>query len=60
MLKLYMYVFTNTGTIDKGLVNITENNYINNTPLEDFGDYLLSPVPVKDPLNMWFKGLEKE
>jgi hypothetical protein len=57
----YLYTFHEEQgvTKDHGLVKITDDNYvvtkINHelTPLEDYGDYLLTQKPVKNPYNIW-------
>jgi hypothetical protein len=57
----YLYTFLNDGTTkNHGLVKITDKNYVTTKenpdqtiPLEDYGDYLLTPKPCKKPYETW-------
>ena len=61
MTKHYLYVFTNEGVvIDKGLVTLSADGWVleTDTPIEDYGDYLLAPEPTTTPWEDWMKGCE--
>ena len=60
MKKKYMYVFVNNKTIDKGLVTVSKDNYVDGAPLEDYGDYLLTNKSQKNPFKLWLRQNQPE
>jgi hypothetical protein len=54
-MKKYFYTFPDNPyrSVEHGLVEITEDRYINGCPIEDYGDYLLSDVPLEHPHQQW-------
>lgn len=70
MRKRYLYSFPLHGgvpvTSEHGLCEITDDNWVieadgTRTPLEDFGDYILTKEPTKYPYTEWVNlaGMER-
>ena len=54
-MKKYFYVINGVEVRDYGLVNISQDWFINGCPIEDYGDYILSHVaiPVENVIDEW-------
>ena len=59
MMKHYLYVFTDEGKVlEYGKVCISKGQWVldTDTPIEDYGSYLLTPEPTSTPYEDWVKG----
>lgn len=58
---MILYTFPEPGIVNVHYGSIDSENYFDGTPIEDFGDYLLSESEVAAPYEVWlFKLKQKE
>ena len=61
-MKMHLYVFDNEGeTKHLGLVTVNSDRYVveTDTPIEDYGNYLLSADPIEKPYKRWLSALKE-
>lgn len=68
-MKKYFYTISHkypNGFKPHGIVDVTDDGWISGgifnlspTPIEDYGDYILTDEPCDNPFNKWYNHLDK-